>query len=82
MALARKHQLRVIEDACQANFAHYQGKQLGTIGDLGCFCFQASKQISCGEGCAIIGNDEVRKDACYRYRTRYQPQRQQCNNKP
>jgi perosamine synthetase len=65
MALARKHQLRVIEDACQANFAHYQGKQLGTIGDVGCFSFQASKQISCGEGGAIIGNDEALMDACY-----------------
>jgi perosamine synthetase len=65
MALAQKHQLRVIEDACQANFARYQGRQLGTIGDVGCFSFQASKQISCGEGGAIIGNDEKLMEACY-----------------
>ncbi len=65
MAIARKHNLKVIEDACQANFSKYQGKQLGTIGDLGCFSFQASKQISCGEGGAIIGNDEVLMDRCF-----------------
>ncbi len=65
MAIARKHNLKVIEDACQSNFAKYQGKQLGTIGDLGCFSFQASKQISCGEGGAIIGNDEVLMDRCF-----------------
>lgn len=65
MAVARKHNLKVIEDACQANFAKYQGKQLGTIGDLGCFSFQASKQISCGEGGAIIGNDAELMDRCY-----------------
>ncbi|WP_146898015.1 DegT/DnrJ/EryC1/StrS family aminotransferase [Adhaeribacter aerolatus] len=65
MALAKKHNLRVIEDACQANFARYQGKQLGTIGEVGCFSFQASKQISCGEGGAIIGSDEALMDRCY-----------------
>ncbi len=65
MAIARKHNLKVIEDACQANFAKYQGKQIGTLGDLGCFSFQASKQISCGEGGAIIGNDEVLMDRCF-----------------
>jgi len=65
MALAAKHNLYVIEDACQANFARYKGKQLGTIGNLGCFSFQASKQISCGEGGAVIGNDEVLMDKVY-----------------
>lgn len=65
MAIAKKHKLFVIEDACQANFAHYKGKQLGTIGDLGCFSFQASKQISCGEGGAVIGNNEVLMDKVY-----------------
>lgn len=65
MAIARKHNLRVIEDACQGNFAKYQGKQVGTIGDLGCFSFQASKQISCGEGGAVIGNDADLMDKVY-----------------
>mgnify|MGYP001577556981 CR=1 FL=1 len=65
MAIAKKHNLKVIEDACQANFAHYKGKQIGAIGDLGCFSFQASKQISCGEGGAIIGNDAELMDRCF-----------------
>ena len=65
MAIAKKHNLKVIEDACQANFARYQGKQLGTIGDLGCFSFQASKQISCGEGGAVIGDDQALMDRVY-----------------
>src|SRR5690606_12514592 len=49
MAIARKHKLKVIEDSCQAPLARYQGKAIGLIGDLGCFSFQASKAISCGE---------------------------------
>lgn len=65
MAIAEKYKLKIIEDACQANFAHYQGKQLGTIGDVGCFSFQASKQIACGEGGAIIGNNAALMDECY-----------------
>jgi dTDP-4-amino-4,6-dideoxygalactose transaminase len=58
MAIARNHGLKVIEDCCQAHLAEYQGKKLGTIGDLGCFSFQTSKTIACGEGGAVIGNDE------------------------
>jgi len=65
MAIARKHNLKVIEDAAQAHLAEYQGKKLGTIGDLGCFSFQSSKTIACGEGGGIIGNDEELMDKCY-----------------
>ena len=65
MEIARKHNLKVIEDACQAHLAEYRGKKLGTIGDLGCFSFQSSKTIACGEGGAVIGNDEHLMDKCY-----------------
>jgi len=65
MEIAKKHNLKVIEDAAQAHLAEYKGKKLGTIGDLGCFSFQASKTIACGEGGAIIGNDEELMDKCY-----------------
>lgn len=65
MLIAKKHNLKVIEDAAQAQLAVYQGKMLGTIGDLGCFSFQSSKTIACGEGGAIIGNDEELMDNCY-----------------
>ncbi|MHC4656273.1 MAG: DegT/DnrJ/EryC1/StrS family aminotransferase [Planctomycetota bacterium] len=63
--IAKKHNLKVIEDACQAHLAEYQGRKLGTIGDLGCFSFQSSKTIACGEGGGIIGNDEQLMDKCY-----------------
>ena len=65
MAIAKKHNLLVIEDSCQAHFAEYQGKKLGTIGNLGCFSFQVSKAIASGEGGAVIGNDEALMDKCY-----------------
>jgi perosamine synthetase len=65
MSIARKHNLKVIEDACQAHLASHRGKILGTIGDVGCFSFQSSKTIACGEGGAIIGNDEALMDRCY-----------------
>jgi perosamine synthetase len=65
MAIAKKHNLKVIEDAAQAHLAEYGGKKLGTIGDLGCFSFQSSKTIACGEGGSIIGNDEELMDRCY-----------------
>ena len=59
MAIARKHNLAVIEDACQAHLAEYRGKKLGTIGDCWAVsAFQTSKTIACGEGGAIIGDDE------------------------
>jgi dTDP-4-amino-4,6-dideoxygalactose transaminase len=63
--IAEKHNLKVIEDACQAHLAEYQGKKLGAIGDLGCFSFQSSKTIACGEGGGIIGNDQELMDKCY-----------------
>src|SRR5690606_24262088 len=65
MAIAKKHNLKVIEDACQAPFSRYQGKPVGLIGDLGCFSFQASKAIACGEGGAVVGNDEALMDKCF-----------------
>lgn len=65
MEIARKHRLKVIEDACQGALAKHRGRSLGTIGDLGCFSFQASKSIACGEGGAIVGNDESLIDQCY-----------------
>lgn len=70
MAIARKHNLKVIEDSCQAPFARYQGKAIGLIGDLGCFSFQASKAIACGEGGAVVGNDERLLDECFTVQNR------------
>jgi dTDP-4-amino-4,6-dideoxygalactose transaminase len=58
MAIAHKHNLKVIEDACHGHGAEYKGKKLGSIGDAGCFSFQSSKNLTCGEGGMIITNDE------------------------
>ncbi len=65
MEIAARHKLFVIEDACQAHLAEYQGKKIGAIGDVGCFSFQSSKTIACGEGGGIIGDDEELMDKCY-----------------
>jgi len=65
MAIAKKHSLKVIEDAAQAHLAEHRGRKLGTIGDVGCFSFQSSKTIACGEGGAVVGNNEELMDKCY-----------------
>jgi perosamine synthetase len=66
-SIAKQNDLVVIEDACQAWLAEYEGKKVGTLGDLGCFSFQNSKHIPSGEGGAIVGNDEKVMDLCYSY---------------
>jgi perosamine synthetase len=66
-AIAKKHNLLVVEDACQAWMAEWRGKKCGTLGDLGCFSFQNSKNLPCGEGGAIVGNDDEIMDRCYSY---------------
>ena len=64
-AVAQKHQLKVVEDACQAWLAEYKGKKAGTLGDAGCFSFQNSKNLPAGEGGAIISNNEELMDRCH-----------------
>jgi dTDP-4-amino-4,6-dideoxygalactose transaminase len=54
--IAKKHGLLVVEDAAQAFLSTYKGRQLGTIGDLGCFSFHYTKNIICGEGGALAIN--------------------------
>lgn len=58
LAIAKKHNLVVIEDACQAHMGEWRNKKLGTIGDLGCFSFQEFKSLAAGEGGAVLGNDD------------------------
>jgi dTDP-4-amino-4,6-dideoxygalactose transaminase len=57
MAIARRHNLLVVEDAAQGVFAKYKGQWLGTIGHMGCYSFHETKNFSCGEGGALIIND-------------------------
>ena len=58
LAIARRYDLLVIEDAAQGVMAQYKGRALGAIGDLGCFSFHETKNIIAGEGGALLINDE------------------------
>jgi len=58
-ALAEKYNLKIVEDACQADGGSYKGKRLGTIGDAGALSFNQYKVISCGEGGAFFTNEDI-----------------------
>jgi len=58
MAMAEKHRLFVIEDAAHAIGAGHKGQPLGTVGDIGCFSFHETKNLVCGEGGALLTNDD------------------------
>ncbi|MBE6690165.1 MAG: dTDP-4-amino-4,6-dideoxygalactose transaminase [Ruminococcaceae bacterium] len=57
MAIAKKHGLKVVEDAAQGVMSTYKGRPLGTIGDFGCYSFHETKNYSMGEGGALVIND-------------------------
>ncbi|MDD2283879.1 MAG: DegT/DnrJ/EryC1/StrS family aminotransferase [Paludibacter sp.] len=67
MVIAKKHNLVVIEDACQAWLAEVNGQKVGTFGDAGCFSFQNSKNMAIGEGGAIVSDNDEFMDRCYSY---------------
>lgn len=58
MELAKKYNLFVIEDAAQGMMSAYKNRELGSIGHIGCFSFHETKNYQCGEGGAILINDE------------------------
>jgi dTDP-4-amino-4,6-dideoxygalactose transaminase len=58
MAIARKHQLVVIEDCAHAVEAEYRGQPLGTFGEFGCFSFYVTKNVATGEGGMIVGRSD------------------------
>lgn len=57
MTIANKYNVKVIEDACHGPLSEFNGKKLGTIGDIGCFSFFSNKNISIGEGGMIVTNN-------------------------
>lgn len=67
LAIAKKHKLVVIEDACQAHMAEISHQKVGTFGDAGCFSFQNSKNLAIGEGGAIVSNNDAFMDRCFSY---------------
>ena len=67
MQIAKGRDLKVVEDACQAHMSEFKGKKVGSFGDFGCFSLQSSKVITCGEGGAVIGNDDQMMDHAFSY---------------
>ncbi len=67
LAIAKKHNLIVIEDACQAHLAEINHQKVGTLGHAGCFSFQNSKNLAIGEGGAIVSRDDAFMDRCFSY---------------
>ncbi len=65
--IAKKHNLYIVEDACQADGGRYKGKRLGSIGDAGAFSFNYYKLISAGEGGAVVTNNKLVYDRAMIY---------------
>ena len=68
MDIARRHNLKVVEDAAQGVDAYYKGKALGTIGDFGCYSFHETKNYTMGEGGAILFNEDQYQEKVDKYR--------------
>lgn len=64
LLIAEKFNLRVIEDCAQAHGARYHEKLVGTFGDMACFSFYQTKNMTCGEGGMVITNDEDLYKVC------------------
>ena len=62
--IAARHNLKIIEDSCEALGAEYRGKKVGTFGDAGTFAFYPNKQITTGEGGVIVTDNEELARLC------------------
>jgi len=67
VAIAKKHKLPVIEDACQAPGSEWRGKKVGSYGIGGAFSFQSTKNLNCAEGGAITTNDSEFYKSCFAF---------------
>lgn len=67
LGVSRKHKIPVLEDACQSHLGEWRGRKVGTLGDAGCFSFQASKNLNSGEGGAILSNSEDFIEQCFAF---------------
>jgi perosamine synthetase len=63
-AIAAKHKIPVLEDACQAHLAEWRGRKVSTLGEIGCFSFQGSKNLNAGEGGAIVTSSDGLFEQC------------------
>ncbi len=69
LAVANRHNLPVIGDACQAHLAEWRNRSAGSWGTTGCYSFQVSKNLCSGEGGAILTNDEAMANKCFAFHT-------------
>jgi len=67
MPVARRHGLKVLEDVAQSAGGKYQGRRLGSIGDIGIYSFQLHKVITAGEGGALVTNDHLLYERAIRF---------------
>lgn len=68
LAIGKKHNIPVVEDACQAHQAEWKGKKVGTWGTIGCFSFQETKVLPGGEAGALVSDGEELIAKAYRFR--------------
>ena len=64
--IAKRRDLPMIEDACQAHFGRWRGRNLGSLGTLGCFSMQVTKNLSCGDGGAVLTDDDTLAEKIYK----------------
>jgi dTDP-4-amino-4,6-dideoxygalactose transaminase len=67
LSIASERNLLLIEDAAQAHFAEWRGQRVGSIGHIGTFSFQSSKNVTSGEGGMILTKDEALAERCWSY---------------
>jgi len=65
LEIGSRRKLPVVEDTCQAHLGKWRDKNLGAVGTAGCFSFQVSKNLSCGDGGAVLTNDDALADQIY-----------------
>jgi len=58
LKISKQHDLKIVEDCCEAHGAKYKGKYIGTIGDMGVFSFYVAHLVICGEGGMVVTNDD------------------------
>ena len=67
MEIANKRGIRIVEDCAHAHGSEWDGTRVGAIGDLGGFSFQAGKTLTCGEGGAVVTNDDTLAELAFSY---------------